>query len=69
MKIERRLENLAVRAKGYYESYVLGQPKNKNVSLLLIHEMVLLRMAVASYLQAIMNGEYEYAVCSCKFAY
>ena len=32
MKIERRLENLAVRAKGYYESYVLGQPKNhKNV--------------------------------------
>lgn len=64
MKIEHRLENLAVRAKGYYESYVLGQPKNhKNVKRFVdTWKLVFAEDGeMASYLQAIMNGEYEYA--------
>ena len=64
MKIEHRLENLAVRAKGYYETYVLGQPKNhKNVKRFVdTWKLVFAEDGeMASYLQAIMNGEYEYA--------
>ena len=64
MKIENRLENLAVRAKGYYETYVLGQPKNhKNVKRFVdTWKLVFAEDGeMASYLQAIMNGEYEYA--------
>ena len=64
IKIEHRLENLAVRAKGYYETYVLGQPKNhKNVKRFVdTWKLVFAEDGeMASYLQAIMNGEYEYA--------